>query len=146
MNSETSQAIGHHHVVLEAPDLVVLRLKGDITLEDNEQIVVWADQMVGKSPHFWLFDATHIGHIGPVVRRKVAETPLPPTFLGAAAFGLGFPQRLLATMVVNTVAMLQKRKYPLSVFTTEAEARAWLRTRRPRSSAFAPSDGGAPPT
>ncbi|EYF03741.1 STAS/SEC14 domain-containing protein [Chondromyces apiculatus] len=126
MMNEHRRPCGAHLVVFEAPDLLVVRFSGVISIDDMQRIVLAAEELTGSQEYRVLYDATYSGSIAPEVRRWMATIKPSPWFRGAVTFGLAFPQRLVASMLMKAIARLKPHKQPLHICATEDEARAWI--------------------
>lgn len=132
--------VGAHQAQLESPDVFLLRAVGDVSEEETMQLIALAQPRgAGEGPHFWLVDATHIGHLTPQARRRAGSWPVPPWHWGTAVFGVSFAQRLLASMLWGAAKVLRRDVEPVVLFAEEAEARAWIAAERERRTAAAPA-------
>ena len=132
MTTEHQWLCGAHLVAFEAPDLLVVRFSGGISIDDMQGIVFASEDLTGSQKYRVLYDATDSGDIAPEVRRWMATIKPAPGFRGAVTFGLAFTQRLVATMLTKAIARLKPHKQPLHICATEDEARAWIDSERRR--------------
>ena len=137
---EPTWKIGRHEMWLEPPDIVHVRVIGDVTESDTIELLTRSDQCATERDHqFWLVDVRQIGHIQPGARRRAASWPLSPSHWGTVAFGVGFAQQLLARMLLSAAKFLRGEVETVMLLSTEDEARTWLTEERRRRQAQSPA-------
>lgn len=125
--------IGRHELELEAPDIVFVRVLGDVSEAEAVELLTTSDRCAAERDHqFWLVDVTQLGHIHPGARRTAANWRLSRSHWGTVAFGAGFMQRLLARMLRGAAMALRGEVETVVLFALEADARAWITQERLR--------------
>ena len=129
MSAPSSSPTGLHKLTFEYPDVIMVRLQGDISLEEVQQFTEVA-RPVTAGVHYWLLDSSRAGHFGAEARKWAADSRPPSGYRGTAVFGVNFSQRVLATMLMTAMRLLQPQRPPIYLFATEAQARAWVKSAR----------------
>lgn len=122
--------VGAHTMRMELPDVVFFTFVGDVSAAEGPVLLGEWQRFAEERP--WtlvLVDLRRSGKIAPEARRLSVRLPLKGR--GTAAFGGGFAQRALATLLIKAYELLRpEADSPMIFVETEAEARAWLRERR----------------
>lgn len=126
--------IGAHTTWLEEPDLIVLRLAGDVTLEDAEAINQVHFQMIeGRESIFMLVDMAGIGTDTPGGRKTTSAALNQMPLRGLAVCRARLEARVMAKMIVTGVDLFkndESTRFPVEFFDDETAARAWIEERR----------------
>ena len=126
--------IGAHTTWFEEPDLIVLRLAGDVTLEDAEAINQVHFQMIeGRESIFMLVDMAGIGTDTPGGRKTTSAALNQMPLRGLAVCRARLEARVMAKMIVTGVDLFkndESPRFPVEFFDDETAARAWLEERR----------------
>ncbi len=126
--------IGAHTTWLEEPDLIVLRLAGDVNLEDAEAINQIHFQMTeGRANIFMLVDMAGIGTDTPGGRKTTSAALNQMPLRGLAVCRARLEARVMAKMIVTGVDLFKdddSARFPVEFFEDEPAARAWLEERR----------------
>ena len=135
--SEQAWELGRHRIHMESPDILCVRVIGDVTEEQAVELLTLSDRCAAERDHqFWLVDVSQLGHIHPGARRTAASWPLSASHWGTVAFGVGFAQRLLARMLLGAGKLLRGEVETVELLSLEEDARRWIseeRLRRQRS-------------
>ena len=132
MNDQRWQ-IGAHEARVESPDVFLLSVVGDVSEVEAVRILELSEARTERMDHqFWLVDASRAGYISAGARRRAASWPLSPRHWGTAVFGVGFAQRMLASMLASARRALRGEVEPISLHATEPKARAWILAERVR--------------
>ncbi|MDI1481033.1 hypothetical protein [Polyangium sp. y55x31] len=132
-DSEGWHRIGGHTYRRERAGIVFIRLGGDLAEDD---VAAFFDAFAALceesrlSHAFWLIDIGRLGAVLPGARTRAATTPVRRENKGMVLFNGSFRQRVLVTLVDKATSLLQPDVPPLVFFSAEAEARAWIDTRR----------------
>jgi hypothetical protein len=142
MSDESSP--GPSFVRFEPPDILIGAFIGEITESEMRRICVEQRRITGDDPRiFVLFDLSRLGHVTPDARHAAAKELKGTVVRAAAYFGASFRFRVLATLVVKGINLMNRTSTPTSFFETEAEARAWISEIRANASASASASTGA---
>jgi hypothetical protein len=123
------------HVFEEEPaeDIVVIRLRGEITPEDAPLMGGPLRRFIrdGRSWVFLLVDLNEMTGIPPSARKPLGEGILDVPIAAVAAIGATFAQRVVATLADRMSNLLRGgRRYETRFFSAEDQARAWLARKR----------------
>lgn len=129
---------GKHSHRFESPDLYFSRVVGDVSGPDMQTQIdaLLACSILESRPIFWLCDVRSMGLLTPEARRAAAtasSTEVRAALRGSAIFGAAFGTRVMMTLLIRAVRVLNPSKLrPLIFAPTEAEARAFIeQCRRP---------------
>ena len=126
--------IGAHTTWLEDPDLVVLRLAGDVSLEDAEEISHRHFEMIeGRESIFMLVDMAGMGADTPAGRKTTSAALNQMPLRGLAICHARMEARVMAKMIVTGVDLFkddESTRFPVQFFDAEPAARAWIEERR----------------
>ena len=123
---------GKHRHRFEAPDLYFVNMRGDVSAEDMQAQLEALGSLGRRSQCgiFWLCDVRDMGALTQEARRAAAgasKGELRSVLRGSAVFGAAFSTRVVITLLVRAVRLLNPSKLrPLAFVETEAEARAFL--------------------
>ena len=139
------RTFGDHTMSLEAPDILILRIKGDLEEAHVGPIREELNRVCRELPYvFGLVDMSRMGTITASARKAAAAQRNPPN-LSNAVFGASFTQRVLIQLVIKAVRVLRGVAPTMGMFETEVEARAWIHEqRRARSQALRRAQASEP--
>jgi hypothetical protein len=149
----SSSLIGQHGVEIDG-ELVTLRMRGPVSLEETERCLATVEQvMAERGRAFLIIDHRQVGPSGPEVRRCMAEWARGHSVSGIAIFGASLPMRTVSVLLIRGIALLYSRPdliERVALVRSEAEARAFIAERRARLDAAttrppAPPAPPAPP-
>jgi anti-sigma regulatory factor (Ser/Thr protein kinase) len=122
--------IGAHTTWLEEPDLIVLRLAGDVSQEDTEEINRRHFALIeGRESVIMLVDMVGLGTDTPAGRKITSEALTRMPIRGLAVCQARMEAKVMAKMVIAGVHLFQgegEARFPVEYFEDEASARAWL--------------------
>jgi anti-sigma regulatory factor (Ser/Thr protein kinase) len=122
--------IGSHTTWLEEPDLIVLRLAGDVSLDDAEEINRRHFALTGEHDGvFMLVDMLGLGTDTPAGRKTTSEALNRLPIRGLAVCQARMEAKVMAKMVVAGVSLFkddEKESFPVEYFEDETAARAWI--------------------
>lgn len=127
------QPIDKHSLRLEPPDILALRVSGEVSKDDMSRLIEEMIRIAAERQRlFCLCDSSKVTSVD-ADARKVAAALLPSIAVEAiAVFGMSFQIRVLTTLIIKAAALLSRANSspPTVIFDTEAQARAWLDQRR----------------
>ena len=122
--------IGAHTTWIEEPDLIVLRLAGDVSPEDAEEINRRHFAMIeGRESVFMLVDMVGLGSDTPAGRKTTSEALTRMPLRGLAVCQARMEAKVMAKMVIAGVNLFkgeEGERFPVEYFEDEASARAWI--------------------
>jgi len=126
--------IGAHTTWLEEPDLIVLRLAGDVTLEDAEAINRRHFELIeGRESIFMLVDMAGLGTDTPAGRKVTSEALTRMPLRGLAVCHAQMEARVMAKMIITGTDLFKTEDsadFPTAFYDDEPSARAWIEERR----------------
>ncbi len=126
--------IGSHTTWFEEPDLIVLRLAGDVSREDAEEINRWHFELIeGREAIFMLVDMAGLGTDTPAGRKVTSEALTRMPLRGLAVCHAHLEARVMAKMIITGADLFktdESAEFPVSFFEDEPSARAWIAERR----------------
>jgi anti-anti-sigma regulatory factor len=126
--------IGSHTTWLEEPDLIVLRLAGDVSLENAEEINRRHFELIkGHEAIFMLVDMAGLATDTPAGRKHTSEALTRMPLRALAVCHAHMEARVMAKMIITGSDLFKTEDstdYPVSFFEDEPSARAWLEERR----------------
>lgn len=122
---------GRHEVRFEEPDLVHIRVVGDLLASDLEVLYpILQRRSEGRARQLWLMEMAEAGTMTAESRRFSAGW-VPRLRIGATAMvHVGFEQRIVTKMLTSVYRLFGVMDFPLKFFDDEASARAWLESQR----------------
>ena len=119
-------------VHFEPPDVVRIDAVGDISGDAMDRLIADITRLTAEQDRFLvLTDISRIGKISPEARKRASEQVETLRICGGAAFGATFPQRVIVTLLARVLSLFGNHsERPLVIVETEAQARAWIETRR----------------
>lgn len=121
--------IGSHTTWFEEPDLIGLRLSGDVSLAESE---ILAQEHLGMSQGrdgvYMLVDLTDFGSGTPAGRKITSEALHRMPVRGVAVCRAKLTAKVMAKLVFAGVNLFRKehRGFPIEFFDDEPQARAWI--------------------
>jgi hypothetical protein len=126
--------IGAHTTWLEEPDLIVLRLAGDVSLEDAEEINRRHFEIIeDRETIFMLVDMAGLGADTAAGRKLTSEALTKMPLRGLAVCHAHLEARVMAKMVITGADLFKTEdssRFLVSFFEDEPSARAWIEERR----------------
>ena len=124
--------VGPSTLRFEAPDVIYIATVGDISGDDMTRIFADIARLtVGQDHYFLLNNISQLGKISPEARKRATDEIDTLRMRGGAVFGAAFPQRVVATLLARLLSLFGNfGARPIVIVETEAQARAWLETRR----------------
>lgn len=136
---ENAWKIGRHELRIEPPDIVFVRVAGDVTKSDAIGLLTLSERCSAERDYqFWLVEVRELGHIHPGARRQSGSWPLSTKHWGIVSFGVGFTQRLFARLLLGAAKVLRGEVETVVGVSQEEEARAWISEERMRRLSAAP--------
>ncbi|WP_437776782.1 STAS/SEC14 domain-containing protein [Sorangium sp. So ce1097] len=121
----------------EDPDgFMYTHVDGDLS-EDMARALAAACRRINESGRevVMICDARRMGTVPAPTRKAMAEGFRPVRFIAIAVFGASFTVRVISTLAMKSIQIVNRQAYPVEFFATEAEARAWLVAQRDARSA-----------
>lgn len=126
--------IGSHTTWLEDPDLIVLRLAGDVSPEDAEEINRRHFELIGdRGAIFMLVDMAGLGTDTPAGRKITSEALTRMPLRGLAVCHAHLEARVMAKMIITGSELFktdESADFPVGFFEDEPSARGWIEERR----------------
>ncbi|MDI1476956.1 hypothetical protein [Polyangium sp. y55x31] len=118
---------GAHDIEVETPDLVVLRIRGEIFPPDAEAFgTAMVEQARGGTGFILSIVESEIAMSATSRKAFIAAMRGVPR-LANAVVGASFGARVIAKLVVTAARVLARARFDLAFFDDEPSARAWLR-------------------
>lgn len=125
--------IGRHTTKFEEPDLLFMKLVGDVSNEEVREINQ-AHLTYGQNvPYlFYLIDLSELDNLAPQVRKEASEVVKVLPLRGTAIYGAPLKAKVLAKLMLTAANMFRggKNPNPVEFYDTEEQARAWIEKRR----------------
>ena len=131
-----THSIGSHTTWFEEPDLIALRLSGDVSLAESASLAQEHLEMArGRDRVYMLVDLTEFGSGTPEGRKVTSETLNRMPVRGVAVCRAKLTAKVMAKLVFAGVKLFRKerRGFPIEFFDGEREARAWIEVVRARA-------------
>ncbi len=114
-------------------DVLVVQAHGSVT----PAIAAWLEtttlDLLSRYPHYYMLgDLREAGAVPAVLRRRLAEHGAQHPPRAIALYHVGLVVQGINAMLFGAMNLFSKRKQPVAQCKSEAEARAWLETQRPR--------------
>ena len=125
--------IGSHTTWFEEPDLIALRLSGDVSVAESEVLArEHLDMANGRNRVFMLVDMTDFGSGTPAGRKITSEALHRMPVRGVAVCRAKLTAKVMAKLVFAGVKLFRKehRGFPIEFFDDEGQARAWIQEKR----------------
>jgi hypothetical protein len=130
---EATLRIGVHEITWEPPHIFVVRLVGDVSGEETNQVFDVFERWAAGGPRaFWLVDLDRVGEMPSEARKAGGERTARSAAADIVCVGGSFEQRLVMKLAVTAAQLLAgwRNSAPPTFKATEAEARAWIEERR----------------
>ncbi len=128
-----SDDCGHQFTGVELPDIVHLRLKGRVTLEECRLINQAHLEYAKSLPYFfYLIDLTALEDLPPAVRKEASDTVKLLPLRGTVVRNAPLRAKVLARLLLTASNLFRRGPdaNPLIFADTEEEARTWFDKRR----------------
>jgi len=124
--------VGPHLFRWEGPDVGYLFYSGNLDGPTMGQLSEQSRRFtVGQPCVFLIVDMSKVGKISAEARQKSAKGSKDLNLRGVAVIGASTPMRIIAGLVTRAIDLMNRNTdNPTRFFETEAEARAWIATRR----------------
>jgi hypothetical protein len=125
--------IGEQVTYFEEPDIIVLKLKGEVSEEEGIELNRRNREFGKGLEHvFFLIDLEHMTNLPPKVRKVATETLNEVPTRGVAIYKAPFKARVIAKLIITALNMFRREaaKDPVEFTDSEQEARAWIDKRR----------------
>ena len=131
MEAKQLLTVREHIIEIEPPDLVIIRMRGEVSPKDIEGFAAVTSQHCGTWPYvLYISDNTRMTHMSPEARKAAMNiSATGPGMGGFAIIGSG-AMAMISSMLLKMIALVQKMDNPTVMVKTEAEARAWIDRRR----------------
>jgi hypothetical protein len=127
------KCIGSHSVRFEEPDIVLIRMCGDVQEEHARVLCDELERLAkGKGYLLILGDLTELGAMSAKARHVFAEHGPHDSPVATAMFGASFRARVLVNMVITVSRLFKRHRRSYHFVETEAQARACLDEMRRR--------------
>ena len=123
--------IGEHEFEVEAPDLVVMRWRGALTLRDFTRGIDYLHSQCGDWRSMLLIaDLSGMTAIPAEVRKVVPDQTAWMPMRGTVISGASFTIRTVAVMLLKIINLVRGTDNPTYYARDEHEARVWIEQRR----------------
>lgn len=125
--------IGRHSTSMEIPDIVHLKLVGEVTLEECREINQAHIDYAKDLPHFfYMIDLSELENIPATVRREASQTVKILPLRGTVIYQTPLRARVIAKLLLTAVNLFKggAGQNPVDFVDTIEEARAWVKRRR----------------
>jgi hypothetical protein len=131
------QPVGSHATWFEEPELIVLRLKGDVSLQESEALAGLHEEMArGRDAIYMLVDMTEFGSGTPAGRKVTSEALTRMPVRGIAICRAKLSSKVMAKLVFAGVKLFRKDvRFDIDFFDHEGQARDWIEKRRSAAAA-----------
>ena len=125
--------IGSHTTSIELPDIVHLKLVGEVTLEECQEINQTHIDYGKELSHFlYMIDLSELENIPAAVRREASQTVKILPVRGTVIYQTPIRARVIAKLLLTAVNLFKggATQNPVDFVDTAEEARAWIKRRR----------------
>lgn len=125
--------IGMHSTSMELPDIVHLKLVGEVSLEECREINQTHIDYAKELPQFfYMIDLSELENIPAAVRREASQTVKILPVRGTVIYQTPLRARVIAKLLLTAVNLFKggATQNPVDFVDTTEEARAWIRRRR----------------
>ncbi|HSK76723.1 MAG TPA: STAS/SEC14 domain-containing protein [Thermoanaerobaculia bacterium] len=125
--------IGKQQTVFVEPDIIYMKMSGDVTAEEglaiNDQ---HREYVVGREVVYYLIDFTELESVPAPVRKAASETIKEFPLEGLAIFGAPLKAKVLAKLILTAMKLFKGDAAgpPVAFVDTEEQALAWIEKRR----------------
>jgi hypothetical protein len=132
--STGERQVGLHLIRWEPPDTIYVELVGELAEKEVHSIHAALEDLSRAGSIFLILNISRLGRMSPTARAAAARWPHITRIRAIATFGIGFEQRVLATLILKAVGLLSKDfTAAVAFFDREAEARVWCEGQRRRA-------------
>jgi hypothetical protein len=127
--------IGRHSTSIELPDIVHLKLVGEVGLDECREINQAHLDYAKELPHFfYMIDLSELENIPAAVRKEASETVKTLPLRGTMVYNTALRARVIAKLLLTAANLFKggAGQNPVDFADTEEEARAWIKRRRQR--------------
>jgi len=131
---------GAQMTALELPDIVHLKLSGEVLLDECKEINRAHAEFAEEVPYFfYMIDLSDLSNIPAAVRREASETVKTLPLRGTIIYNSSLRARVLGKLLLTAANMFRSgpNSNPVDFVDTEADARAWVDQRRKQIAAAA---------
>jgi hypothetical protein len=131
------QPVGSHATWFEEPELIVLRLKGDVSLAESEALADLHTEMARPCQSvYMLVDMTEFGSGTPAGRKVTSQALTRMPVRGVAICRAKLTSKVMAKLVFAGVKLFRKDvRFDIDFFDHEGQARDWIAARRAAAAA-----------
>jgi hypothetical protein len=131
------QPVGSHATWFEEPELIALRLNGDVSLEESAALAdIHTEMARGRQAVYMLLDMTEFGSGTPAGRKVTSEALTRMPVRGVAICRAKLTSKVMAKLVFAGVKLFRKDvKFEIEFFDHESAAREWIAARRSAAAA-----------
>jgi hypothetical protein len=125
--------IGKSSTSIELPDIVHLKLVGEVNLEECREINQAHIDYAKELPHFfYMIDLSELDNIPAAVRKEASETVKILPLRGTVIYQAPLRARVIAKLLLTAANLFRggAGQNPMDSVNTEEEARAWVERRR----------------
>jgi hypothetical protein len=125
--------IGKSSTSMELPDIVHLKLVGEVSLEECREINQAHIDYAKELPHFfYMIDLSELDNIPAAVRKEASETVKILPLRGTVIYQAPLRARVIAKLLLTAANLFRggAGQNPMDSVNTEEEARAWVERRR----------------
>ncbi|AKT40247.1 hypothetical protein [Chondromyces crocatus] len=123
--------IGTHEVDFEPPDLITIRVKGDVLEGDADLLCTFCERCCeGLVRNFVIADLTQLGVFPSGVRKRLALRMRELPNEGTVVIGASFTARILMQCLIQAMQLAMRRQATTVFVDDEAAARTWIAKRR----------------
>ena len=125
--------IGKHSTSIEIPDIVHLKLVGEVGVEEGRAINQTHLDYAKELPHFfYMIDLSELENIPAAVRREASQTVKILPLRGTVIYQTPLRARVIAKLLLTAVNLFKggAGQNPVDFVDTTEEARAWIKRRR----------------
>jgi hypothetical protein len=123
-DASVDRQIGPHRVTIELPDVLCLRLNGDVELDHVKDFYALINEL--PADVYVLRDDRKSRMSSPQAREFMVKNIPAGKMVALISFGASFQRRTMIRMIAKAVRLLRHATPILEFTSTEAEARAWI--------------------
>jgi hypothetical protein len=125
--------IGNQLTYFEEPDIIFLKLRGEVTDDEGFEIVRRQRELAeGRERVFFLVDLSELDSLPARVRRAASESMRSFPLGGTVMYKAPIKALVIAKLVMTAMNMFkpERDRSPIEFTDNEAQARAWIEERR----------------
>lgn len=130
---KSHKKIGNHSTWIELPDIVHLKLVGEVGVEEGRAVNEAHLEYARELPHFYyMIDLSELDNIPAVVRKEASATVKMLPLRGTVIYQTPLRARVIAKLLLTAANLFRggASQNPMDFVDTEEDARAWIRRRR----------------